>query len=95
MKTSMQPVMTPLDWIGIADVRLINTPFAVLVGIVYAYLPLVVFPIFVSLEKHDKRLLEASEDLGAGGRERQGHLPEGPPGVGAGMPRPPRMNIQA
>ncbi len=54
-----------LGLIGIADVRLINTPFAVLVGIVYAYLPLMVFPIFVSLEKLDKRLLEASDDLGA------------------------------
>ena len=72
-----------LDWIGIADVRLINTPFAVLVGIVYAYLPLVVFPIFVSLEKHDKRLLEASEDLGADpwGTFRQVTLPLSAPGV--------------
>jgi spermidine/putrescine transport system permease protein len=52
--------------LGIEDVRLINTPFAVLVGIVYGYLPLMVFPIFVSLERLDKRLLEASNDLGAG-----------------------------
>ena len=51
--------------IGIDGVRLINTPFAVLVGIVYGYLPLMVFPIYVSLEKLDKRLLEASNDLGA------------------------------
>jgi len=50
---------------GIDDVRLINTPFAVLVGIVYGYLPLMIFPIYVSLEKLDKRLLEASSDLGA------------------------------
>ncbi len=53
-----------LDWIGIEGVRLINTPFAVLVGIVYGYLPLMVFPIYVALEKLDKRLLEASADLG-------------------------------
>lgn len=51
--------------LGIDGVRLINTPFAVLVGIVYGYLPLMVFPIYVSLEKLDKRLLEASNDLGA------------------------------
>jgi spermidine/putrescine transport system permease protein len=50
---------------GLDDVRLINTPFAVLVGIVYGYLPLMVFPVYVSLEKLDKRLLEASADLGA------------------------------
>jgi spermidine/putrescine transport system permease protein len=54
-----------LDFVGIEDVRLINTPFAVLVGIVYGYLPLMVFPIFVSLEKLDKSLLEVSSDLGA------------------------------
>ena len=54
-----------LDELGIEGVRLINTPFAVLVGIVYGYLPLMVFPLFVSLEKLDKRLLEASNDLGA------------------------------
>ncbi|MDH5797042.1 MAG: ABC transporter permease [Paracoccaceae bacterium] len=54
-----------LEWIGIESVRLINTPFAVLVGIVYGYLPLMVFPIYVSLDRLDKRLLEASSDLGA------------------------------
>jgi spermidine/putrescine transport system permease protein len=54
---------TLLGDLGIEDVRLINTPFAVLIGIVYGYLPLMVFPIYVSLEKLDKRLLEASDDL--------------------------------
>ena len=54
-----------LDWIGIADVRILNTPYAVLIGAVYGFLPLMVPPIFVSLEKLDKRLLEASSDLGA------------------------------
>ena len=54
-----------LDWIGIADVRLLNTPFAVLIGAVYGFLPLMVPPIFVSLEKLDKRLLEAAADLGS------------------------------
>jgi len=52
-----------LSQIGI-DIQLINTPFAVLTGIVYGYLPLMVFPIYVSLERLDKRLLEASADLG-------------------------------
>ena len=54
-----------LDIAGIEGVRLINTPFAVLVGIIYGYLPLMVFPIYVSLDRLDKRLLEASSDLGA------------------------------
>ena len=51
--------------LGLGHIQLINTPFAVLVGIVYGYLPLMVFPIYVSLERLDKRLLEASSDLGA------------------------------
>ncbi|MFZ1662832.1 MAG: ABC transporter permease [Paracoccaceae bacterium] len=50
--------------LGLGSIQLINTPFAVLVGIVYGYLPLMVFPIYVSLERLDKRLLEASADLG-------------------------------
>ena len=54
-----------LELIGIEEIRLINTQFAVLVGIVYGYLPLMVFPIYVSLDRLDKRLLEASSDLGA------------------------------
>ncbi|MFN0116629.1 MAG: ABC transporter permease [Paracoccaceae bacterium] len=54
-----------IDWAGFGPVRLIYTPFAVLVGIVYGYLPLMVFPIYVSLERLDKRLLEAADDLGS------------------------------
>jgi len=54
-----------LGFIGLDDVRLINTPFAVLVGIVYGYLPLMIMPIYVSLEKLDRRLIDASSDLGA------------------------------
>jgi spermidine/putrescine transport system permease protein len=75
-----------LEFIGIEGVRLINTPFAVLVGIVYGYLPLMVFPIFVSLEKLDKRLLEASSDLGAPPFRtfRQVTLPLSIPGVATG-----------
>ncbi len=75
-----------LDFIGIEGVRLINTPFSVLVGIVYGYLPLMVFPIYVSLEKLDKRLLEASSDLGAPPLRtfRQVTLPLSIPGVATG-----------
>jgi len=75
-----------LEMVGIDDVRLINTPFSVLVGIIYGYLPLMVFPIYVSLEKLDKRLLEASGDLGATPLRtfRQVTLPLSMPGVATG-----------
>ena len=54
-----------IESLGLGEVQLIYTPFAVLVGIVYGYLPLMVFPIYVSLERLDRRLLEASSDPGA------------------------------
>jgi spermidine/putrescine transport system permease protein len=75
-----------LGFIGIEDVRLINTPFSVLVGIIYGYLPLMVFPIYVSLEKLDKGLLEASSDLGATPLRTfwQVTLPLSVPGVATG-----------
>jgi spermidine/putrescine transport system permease protein len=75
-----------LELIGIEGVRLINTPGAVMVGIIYGYLPLMVFPIFVSLEKLDKRLLESSDDLGASpfGTFLQVTLPLSMPGVATG-----------
>lgn len=47
------------------ELVLLNTPFAIVLGIVYNYLPLMTFPLYVSLERLDKRLLEASKDLGA------------------------------
>lgn len=60
-----QGIPSLLNMLGLGSPRLINTPFAVLVGIVYGYLPLMVFPIYVALERLDKRLLEASSDLGS------------------------------
>ncbi|TIN78227.1 MAG: ABC transporter permease, partial [Mesorhizobium sp.] len=52
-----------LSYIGFEDIRLINTPGAVLLGIVYGYLPLMILPIFASIEKLDPALIEASHDL--------------------------------
>jgi spermidine/putrescine transport system permease protein len=79
-------IPTLLEWIGFEGVRLINTPGAVLIGIVYGYLPLMVFPIYVSLEKLDKTLLEASSDLGGSPFKtfRQITLPLSMPGIATG-----------
>ena len=76
-----------LGWIGVEDVQLLNTPFAVSLGIVYNYLPLMVLPIYVSLERLDRSLLEASRDLGAGplGTLRQVVLPLAAPGILSGI----------
>tara|TARA_B100000780_G_scaffold14383_1_gene9667 strand:- start:1108 stop:1977 length:870 start_codon:yes stop_codon:yes gene_type:complete len=79
-------IPTLLEFIGFEDVSLINTQGAVLIGIVYGYLPLMVFPVFVSLEKLDKRLLEASNDLGASPLKTfwQVTLPLSMPGIATG-----------
>jgi putrescine transport system permease protein len=50
-------ISTPLD--------ILNTETAVYIGIVYAYLPFMVLPLYAVLEKLDPSLLEAAEDLGA------------------------------
>jgi putrescine transport system permease protein len=44
---------------------LMQTDFAVYVGIVYSYLPFMILPLYANLEKHDPTLLEAAADLGA------------------------------
>jgi spermidine/putrescine transport system permease protein len=79
-------IPTLLDFIGLEDVGLINTPFAAMVGIIYGYLPLMVFPIFVALKKLDKQLLEASSDLGSSPLRTfwQVTLPLSMPGVATG-----------
>ena len=46
--------------------NVLYTQVAIFIGIVYNYLPLMVFPLYVALERLDKRLIEASKDLGAG-----------------------------
>lgn len=52
---------------GLIDqpLHILNTQIAVYIGIVYAYLPFMVLPLYANLVKHDLRLLEAAGDLGA------------------------------
>jgi spermidine/putrescine transport system permease protein len=57
-----------LEWLFEAllimdDGRLINTPAAVIFGLTYNFLPFMILPIYVSLEKIDIRLLDAAKDL--------------------------------
>jgi putrescine transport system permease protein len=57
-----------LMYFGIIDspLGMMNTTFAVYIGIVYSYLPFMILPLYSNLEKHDNTLLEAANDLGAG-----------------------------
>jgi spermidine/putrescine transport system permease protein len=66
--------------------NILYTPKAVLIGVIYDYLPLMIFPLYVALERMDKRLKEASRDLGAGRWEtfRRVTLPLTLPGIMTG-----------
>ena len=50
--------------IGLPTLRLIRTPGAVVLGMVYNYLPYMILPLYATLVKIDRRLIEAAEDLG-------------------------------
>jgi spermidine/putrescine transport system permease protein len=69
-----------------APITMLYTPFAVMVGLVYGFLPFMILPIYASLEKLDLSLLEAAEVLGARpfARFRRVTLPLSMPGVVAG-----------
>jgi spermidine/putrescine transport system permease protein len=81
-------VLGPLKAAGFLpdEFRLLATPIAVIFGIAYNFLPFMTLPIYVSLEKIDRRLVEAAEDLFATsfGAFRRVTLPLSLPGVFAG-----------
>lgn len=56
-----------LLWVGIIKepLRIMNTNIAVVIGIVYAYLPFMILPLYANLVKMDTSLIEAASDLGS------------------------------
>jgi putrescine transport system permease protein len=70
-----------------APLRLINNDFSVTLGLVYAYLPFMVLPLYAQLEKLDPALGEAAADLGAPPLRAfwQVTLPLSLPGIAAGV----------
>lgn len=55
---------------GISSVHFLGTPSAVILGMVYNYLPYMILPIYTAMSKIDRPLLEASEDLGCNGFQK-------------------------
>jgi spermidine/putrescine transport system permease protein len=68
-------------------VELLYTQTAVMIGLVYGELPFMILPLYASLEKLDRSLLEAGSDLGAGSFEtfRRVTFPLTLPGLAAGV----------
>lgn len=54
-----------LSFLGLPRLRLINTNGAIVLGMVYNFLPFMIMPIYSVLTKMDKRLIEAAQDLGS------------------------------
>jgi spermidine/putrescine transport system permease protein len=77
----------PLKEAGLIDpgFRLLATPAAVVAGITYNFLPFMTLPLYVALEKIDKRLIEAAEDLYAGPWRPGGTIAGAAIGAGAGL----------
>ena len=76
-----------LDWIGIGKLPLIRTSGAVILGMVYNYLPYMILPLYSTIVKIDGRLVEAAEDLGCNSVNVFGRviLPLSAPGIFTGI----------
>jgi len=76
-----------LGLFGIEPLKLIGTPGAVILGMVYNYLPYMILPIYTVLSKIDPTLVEAASDLGCSSFEKMRRLiiPMSIPGVVSGI----------
>ena len=83
------PVLGPLKSAGALaqNVHILGTPFAVIAGLVYNFLPFMVLPVYVALERIDPRVVEAARDLYASPATafRKVIFPLALPGVFAGV----------
>ena len=73
--------------LGIGAVDIIGTSGAVILGMVYNYLPYMILPLYAVIVKIDNRLIEAAEDLGCNGIQVFGRvvLPLSVPGIFSGI----------
>ncbi len=80
------PVSRVTEILGLGETRLLFTPTAVVLGLVYGFLPFMILPLYASVERIDGGLIEASRDLYASGWQtfRRVLLPLSMPGVIAG-----------
>ena len=75
-----------LSALSLPTVELINTPLAIIIGMVYNFLPYMVLPLFTAISKVDHRIVEAAWDLGASRLEtfRRVIVPLTMPGIVSG-----------
>lgn len=54
-----------LSFLGLPNMHIINTPYAIILGMVYNFLPFMVLPLYNALSKIDENVINAAKDLGA------------------------------
>ncbi|MFO1032944.1 MAG: ABC transporter permease [Hyphomicrobiales bacterium] len=64
LMTSLYNMFVPASW-EVAGIQMMNTNFAVVLVLVYSYLPFMILPLYANLEKLDTTLNEAAMDLGS------------------------------
>ena len=76
-----------LQALGLPQMQMIRTPGAVILGMVYNYLPYMILPLYSTIVKIDGRLIEAAEDLGCNGVQTFSRvvLPLSMPGILSGI----------
>ncbi|HEX6142962.1 MAG TPA: ABC transporter permease subunit [Geminicoccaceae bacterium] len=77
---------TMLGWLGLAPVRYLDSSAGVFVGMVYAYVLFMVFPIYNTVETLDRNQIEAARDLGASTFKIHSRIviPHAKPGIAVG-----------
>lgn len=80
------PFSRATEAVGLGETRILFTPTAVVLGLVYGFLPFMILPLYAAIERIDLGLVEASRDLYASGWQtfRRVLLPLSMPGVIAG-----------
>ncbi len=75
-----------LQSLGLPEVHIINTPLAIIIGMVYNFLPYMVLPLYVAINRIDNSIIEAARDLGANPYQtfRRVLLPLSMPGIVSG-----------
>lgn len=76
-----------LTFLHLPELNIINTPYAIILGMVYNFLPFMVLPLYNALSKIDRNVINAARDLGAGSVYTFFHiiLPLSIPGIISGV----------
>jgi spermidine/putrescine transport system permease protein len=81
------PVNTVLGFFGLGPYQMLNTSGAVVLGMVYNYVPYMILPLYTSMTKIDQSIVEAAQDLGADMKNTvlKILIPESMPGICTGI----------